>query len=211
MASPAKAAQSLTLDDFLKMPEIDEHPYLEYHSGRIEAKMSPQGKHSRIETKLAARLDAFGEERGLGGAFVELRCTFAGRSLVPDIVFLREEHIETDLTGEILELTLRPPDIHMEVISPTRSASKCREKLAFSIANGCPLGWLIDPSRKMVHVYRPGRPPQPLAANGFLDGEPVLPGYRLPVTELFGWLKRPKPAPPASPSQTGSSAPEDST
>ena len=44
MASHARAAKSLTLDDFLKMPEIDERPYLEYRPGRIEAKMSPQRK-----------------------------------------------------------------------------------------------------------------------------------------------------------------------
>ena len=89
MASPLRAAKSLTLDEFLRMPEIDERPYLEYHPGRIEAKMSPQGQHSSIETKLAARLDAFGEERSIGSAFVELRCTFAGRSIVPDVVFMR--------------------------------------------------------------------------------------------------------------------------
>ena len=144
--------------------------------------MSPQRKHSSIETKLAARLDAFGEERGLGGAFVELRCTFAGRSLVPDIVFLREEHIETDEAGKTLELTLRPPDIHIEIVSPTQSAGKCREKLVFSTANGCPLGWLIDPSRKTVDVYRPGRPPNGCPPMGSSRASPPCPaiGYRSP-------------------------------
>jgi Uma2 family endonuclease len=211
MASHARAAKSLTLDDFLKMPEIDERPYLEYRPGRIEAKMSPQRKHSSIETKLAARLDAFGEERGLGGAFVELRCTFAGRSLVPDIVFLREEHIETDEAGKTLELTLRPPDLHVDIVSPTLSAGKCREKLAFSTANGCPLAWLIDPSRETVHVYRPGQTPRRLLADGFLEGEPTLPGYRLALTELFGWLIRRKPVPPAHPTGSESSAPGESS
>jgi len=211
MASPARATQSLTLDEFLRMPEIDERPYLEYHPGRIEAKMSPQGKHSRIETMLAAGLEAFGAERGLGSAFVELRCTFAGRSLVPDVVFLREEHIETDEAGEILDPCRRPPDLHVEIVSPTQSARKCREKLAFSTANGCPLAWLIDPSRKTVHVYRPGRTPERLPADGFLEGDPVLPGYRLALTELFGWLIRRKPGPPVPPSEPGSSAPGDST
>ena len=208
MASPVRAAKSLTLDEFLRIPEIDERPYLEYHPGRIEAKMSPQGKHSRIESMLVARLEAFGVERGLGSAFVERRCTFAGRSLVPDVVFLLEEHIETDETGEILDPYRQAPDLHIEIVSPSQSARKCREKLAFSTANGCPLAWLIDPAQKPVHVYRTGETPQRLAADGFLEGEPPLPGFRLSLAELFGWLSRRKPA---SPPSSGSSAPGEST
>jgi Uma2 family endonuclease len=99
LASPARVDRAITLAEFLRMPEIDEHPYLEFVDGRIEAKLPPQGRHSRIETKLSADLDAYAERRGLGGAFVELRCTFAGRSIIPDIVFLREAHIETEVSG----------------------------------------------------------------------------------------------------------------
>jgi Uma2 family endonuclease len=211
LASPARIGKLITLQEFLRMPGIDEHPYLEFIDGRIEAKVSPQGKHSSIETKLSAHLDAYSERRGLGGAFVELRCTFAGRSIIPDIVFLREEHIETDARGEILEETLRPPDIHVEIVSPDQSIRKCREKLLFSIANGCPLGWLVDPGRKTVDVYRPESPRERLSADGNLKGNPVLPGYRLPLSKLFGWLRRPQrkvPAPPtqAEPSGRGASS-----
>jgi Uma2 family endonuclease len=77
---------------------------------------------------------------------------------------------------------------------------KCRDKLVFSITNGCLLGWLIDPGRKTVSVYRPGRRAERLSAGGALEGDPVLRGYRLPVAELFDWLKlRRRNAPPQSP------------
>ena len=144
-------------------------------------------------------VDAYSEPRRLGETFPELRCTFAGRSIIPDVVFLLDEHIETDEDGEILDPTLRPPDIHVEIVSPDQSVRKCREKLVFSTANGCPLGWLIDPKRRTVHVYRPGRRPERLPADGVLEGDPVLPGYRLPVAELFGWLKRRSPIGSPSP------------
>src|SRR5207253_11522123 len=104
--------------------EIDEHPYLEYVDGRIEAKVSPQGKHSSIQTKLAARLDAYAGRRKLGGAFSELRCTFAGRSLIPDVVVLLEEHIETDEDDEISNPILRPPDLHVEIVSPDQAVRR---------------------------------------------------------------------------------------
>ena len=56
-------------------------------------------------------------------------------------------------------------------------------------------------SGKTIDVYRPGQPPVCLAADGVLEGEPVLPGFRLPVAEVFGWLiyRKPDPGPPAGP------------
>ncbi len=135
----------ISLEEFLRMPEIDEQPYLEYIDGRIEAKVSPQKKHGRLEKRLMIHIDAFSEPQQLGETFPELRCTFAGRSIIPDVVFLLDEHIETDERDEILDPTFRPPDIHVEIVSPDQSVQKCREKLLFSRANGCPLGWLIDP------------------------------------------------------------------
>jgi len=210
MASSAGVSKTITLDEFLRMPEIDEHPYLEFIDGRIEAKVSPQKKHGMLEKRLMNHIDAHAEPRQLGQTFPELRCTFAGRSIIPDVVFLFDEHIETDERGEILDPTLRPPDIHIEIVSPDQSVRKCREKLVFSTANGCPLGWLIDPSRRTVSVYRPGRRAERLAADGALQGDPVLVGYRLPVAELFGWLKLRRRGAPAR-SQPGSAAPGEST
>jgi Uma2 family endonuclease len=189
MASPARVEKTITLEEFLRMPEIDEHPYLEYIDGRIEAKMSPQKKHSLLTKGLITHVDAYSKPRNLGETFPELRCTFAGRSIIPDVVFLLEEHIETDENDVVLDPTPRPPDIHIEIVSPDQSAQKCHEKLVFSRANGCPLGWLIDPIRLTVHIYRSGRRPRRVPDGGFLEGDPVLPGYRLPVAELFEWRK----------------------
>jgi Uma2 family endonuclease len=200
MASPARVENTITLEEFLRLPEIDEHPYLEYNDGRIEAKASPQKKHGLLEKRLMMHVDAYARPRQLGETFPELRCTFAGRSIIPDVVFLLDEHIETDESGEVLDPTLRPPDLHIEIVSPDRSVRKCREKLVFSRTNGCSLGWLIDPDRKTVQVYRPGRAPERLPDDGVLEGDPVLPGYRLSVKRLFGWLKQWKPNPrPSSP------------
>ncbi len=189
MASPARVNRTISLEEFLHLPEIDEHPYLEYIDGRIEAKVAAQKKHGAIQKELSRQIDAYSEIRRLGTTFPELRCTFAGRSIVPDVVFLLYEHIETNEDGTFLDPTFRPPDIHVEFVSPDQPVRKCREKLIFSTRNGCALGWLIDPERKTVHVYRPGRPAKRIPADGVLEGGPVLPGYRLPVAELFGWLK----------------------
>jgi Uma2 family endonuclease len=199
MASPVRVGKRISLEEFLRLPEIDEHPYLEYIDGRIEAKVAPQKKHSLLGKRLMMDIDAYSKPRNLGETFPELRCTFAGRSIIPDIVFLHEDHIETDDNGVVLNPTLRPPDLHIEIVSPDQSARKCRERIVFSRAHGCRLGWLIDPERLTVQVYRPGRRPQRLPDDGVLEGDPVLPGYRLPVAEQFEWLKvrKSKPSPPS--------------
>ncbi len=199
MASPARVGEMTTLEEFLRMPGIDERPYKEFIDGRVETKMSPQKKHGVVKMRLLNHMLGYSEPRRLGLPFPELRCTFAGRSIIPDVAFLLDEHIETDEDGEILDPTLRPPNIHVEIVSPDQSARKCREKLVFSTANGCPLGWLIDPIRRTVHVFRPGERAKQVPADGFLDGSPVLPGYRLPVAELFDWLKVRRPGPKPSP------------
>ncbi len=199
MASPARVGATMTLEEFLRMPGIDERPYKEFIDGRVETKMSPQKRHGALQKRLVIDIDAYAEPRALGEAFPELRCTFAGRSIIPDVVFLLDEHIEIDERGEFIDPTPWPPDLHIEVVSPEQSARKCREKIIFSTANGCPLGWLIDPIRRTVHVFRPGRPAAPVAADGVLEGDPVLPGYRLAVSELFAWLKPRRPGPDSPP------------
>lgn len=189
MASPFRVGTTMTLEKFLKLPE--QKPVLEYIDGQIEAKVSPQHKHGLLTWKLLEHLNGFVVPSGLGLALPELRCTFAGRSIVPDVVFLLQGHFGSDEQGEIANEKFVSPDLHVEILSPDQSPRRSREKLEHSTAHGCPLGWLIDPERKVVEVYRPGRPPERLGADGALEGEPVLPGYRLPVSELFGWLRVP--------------------
>jgi Uma2 family endonuclease len=208
MASTTHVGVTLTLEEFLRLPEIDEHPYQEFIDGRMEAKVSPQKRHSAIQKRLVEHLDAFAAPENAGESFPELRCTFAGRSIIPDIAFLLDEHIEYDELGELVNETTRLPDIHIEIVSRDQSVRKCRERIVFSTANGCPLGWLIDPENRVVQVFRPGEPLIQIAADGVLEGEPVLPGYRLPVSELFGWLKRRNPIPPAGSSRPDHPLPE---
>jgi Uma2 family endonuclease len=188
MPSRTRIHQGITLEEFLELPDNDD---LEYVDGRIEKKVSPQTKHSLLTLSFLARLNDWAQPGRLGIAFPELRCTFAGRSIIPDVAFLLKEHIEIDSDGEPVNEIRRPPDLHVEIISPKQSVRKAQRNLAHSTSNGCPLGWLINPESRprYIDVYRPGRPAERMPTDGVLDGDPVLPGFRLPVAEVFGWLK----------------------
>ena len=51
--------------------------------------------------------------------------------------------------------------------------------------NGAQLGWLIDPSDRTVHIYRPGKPVERLRAPASVSGEDVLPGFELLLGEVW--------------------------
>ena len=187
MASIPKTRDAPTLGEFLSRPDIDRHPYLEYIDGRIVPKVSPQYRHGRLTKWFLIRLD--GAAGRLGEAIPELRCTFAGRSIIPDVAFMLREHVALDADGVPAVRVDRPPDIHIEIISPRQTTDEAHDKLVHSTANGCPLGWLVHPKRRSIDVYRPGQAPLRLTSLDVLDGNPVLPGLRLPVADIFGWLK----------------------
>ena len=77
------------------------------------------------------------------------------------------------------------PDFVLEVRSLTERLSDLLEKMQEYIDNGAQLGWLIDPIDKRAYVYCPGQPVEILDKPQALSGDPILPGFRLHVAELW--------------------------
>jgi Uma2 family endonuclease len=77
------------------------------------------------------------------------------------------------------------PDFLVELLSPTDSLSETQDKMEEYRANGARLGWLIDPKRKQVHVYRPGLSVEVLDHPQTMSGEPELPGFVLDLEPVW--------------------------
>ncbi len=77
------------------------------------------------------------------------------------------------------------PDFVIEVRSLTDRLPDLLEKMQEYLDNGARLGWLIDPIDKRAYLYRPGQPVEILDNPYTLNGDPVLPGFRLNVQELW--------------------------
>jgi Uma2 family endonuclease len=77
------------------------------------------------------------------------------------------------------------PDFAIELRSPSDDLRDAQAKMNEYIENGLRLGWLIDPERRMVEIYRQNRAVETLLAPAFLSGEDVLIGFSL---ELAGIL-----------------------
>lgn len=196
MTEPARATGGMTLERFLRRRDIDESPSAEFFQGRAVRKVAPQLQHCALSAEFVQRINQYARPVRLGLAFIELRCTFAGQSVVPDVVYLRDASIEVDERGQFVDETLRPPDIHVEILSPKQSPRRSHEKILFSIEHGCGLGLLIAPKARTIDVYRPSHDPERLADDGAIVGDPVLPGFGLPVAEVFGWLVYRRPTGP---------------
>ena len=78
-----------------------------------------------------------------------------------------------------------PPDLAIEVLSPTNDEQEIRIKIVNYLLAGTVV-WLVDPFKKYVQVFIPNEPPQTIGIEGRLEGGELLSGFQLAVKELFG-------------------------
>ena len=77
------------------------------------------------------------------------------------------------------------PDFVVELRSESDRLSTVQEKMEEYIENGAPLGWLIDPIEKKVHIYRPNAAVEILTLPRTVSSEPVLKGLALDLTGIL--------------------------
>jgi Uma2 family endonuclease len=77
------------------------------------------------------------------------------------------------------------PVLTIEILSPSDTVEGIREKRRAYLDAGVRLVWEVDPFSKVVTVYRPGMPPELFNVTQDLTAEPYLPGFRVPVAEIF--------------------------
>ncbi len=182
--APAKV---LTLEEFLNLPETK--PASEYIDGQIIQKTMPQGEHSVLQTELAPAINTVLKPQHIARAFSELRCTFGGRSTVPDISVFTWARIPRQENGGVANVFAIAPDWTIEILSPGQSQTKVTKNILNCLKHHTQMGWLIDPGERSVLIYRPNQPTevfdQPEARLPVPDFATDL---SLTIEELFGWL-----------------------
>jgi Uma2 family endonuclease len=93
--------------------------------------------------------------------------------------------LPSDLTMTKDEFFPLCPDFVVELQSPSDRLNDLQEKMQEYIENGAQLGWLLLPDTRSVYSYRPGQQPEYLASPTHLAGDPVLPGFVLPLAEIW--------------------------
>jgi Uma2 family endonuclease len=182
--SPSKL---FTLEEFLKLSETK--PASEYIDGQIIQKPMPQGKHSSIQTEFSTTVNLALKPQQIARAFSELRCTFGGRSIVPDVSVFTWEKIPRDQNGEVANTFAIAPDWTIEILSPDQSQTKVTKNILHCLNHETQMGWLIDPDEQTVFVYLPKQQPEV-----FDQPEQTLPvpsfakELNLSVDLIFDWL-----------------------
>lgn len=175
----------LALEDFLQLGETK--PASEFIDGDIIQKPMPQGEHSSIQIDLCEAINRVAKTQKIAKAFPELRCTFAGASIVPDIAVFRWERIPLLPSGRIANRFETHPDWSIEIISPGKNTTKVLAKLLLCSINGTELGWLINPEEESILVVFPEQKVELFQGATPL---PVLNGIELELTPetIFSWL-----------------------
>ncbi len=175
----------LTLEEFLKLPETK--PASEFINGEIIQKPMPQGEHSRVQGKFCTVINQIVESQKIAYAFPELRCTFGGDVIVPDVAVFRWERIPIEPSGRIANRFEIHPDWAIEILSPDQRQTKVFSKLLHCSQHGTELGWLIDPEEATIIAVFPGQRVELFTGANQL---PILTGVELELTpeQVFGWL-----------------------
>jgi Uma2 family endonuclease len=177
----------LTLAEFLERPETE--PASEYIDGQIYQKPMPQGEHSILQGSLVTAINQIGKSQKLACAFPELRCTFGGRSIVPDVSVFEWQPIPRKTNGRIANKFEISPDWVIEILSPDQSPSRVIDKIIFCLKQGTKLGWFIEPEDESVMVFQPNQLPDVKYDAEYLPVLEVLRDWQLSVADVFSWLQ----------------------
>lgn len=152
--------------------------------GKLVMMVPAGGEHGDIAYELGYRLGEYVRPRKLGKILAAETGFLISRRpdtvRAPDVAFVRAGRL-TISRGYIPGA----PDLAVEVLSPDDRPGYVREKVAEWLEAGTRAVWVVDPRARTVAVHEAGRKPRVLAESQVLPGGDVLPGFELPVREIF--------------------------
>lgn len=182
------AIKLLTIADVAALPRTLPSGDVRYElaDGRLIVMPPPGDIHGAVQLNIATQLKLQGEFRGLGRARTEVGVILRrnpDRLTGPDAVFI---------TAALLPLRRSPegyletiPELVVEVRSPNDTGPEVQAKVDEYLAAGVRVVWVADPATQTVTANRPNQPPQVFGPADALTVPDVIPGFQVPVADLF--------------------------
>ncbi len=175
----------MTAAELLELP--DDHRRHELVAGFMVSEPPASFRHGDIAAELFRRLIEFVRREDLG----RVVSTETGFSLAhdpdtvraPDVAFVSSARINR--AGAFRGFFPGPPDLAVEVLSPSERPADVHAKIGDYLAAGCRLVWVVDVSRRQVRVHRSLLRPSILDETDTLEGGDVLPGFSVRVARLL--------------------------
>ncbi|NJP10443.1 MAG: Uma2 family endonuclease [Leptolyngbyaceae cyanobacterium RU_5_1] len=170
--------------EFMALP--DDGGRYELVDGEVRTIGNSGMEHGNIGTFLGGALEFYVRPRKLG-ITCDSSTAFTLRSenkRSPDVSFISKERLK-GVKRIPKGFFQGAPDLAVEVISPSNTFAELHEKLVEYFDNGCRLVWVVNPDERSILVYRQPEPDKLLKIIDTLDGEDIIPGFTLPVAELF--------------------------
>jgi Uma2 family endonuclease len=185
MSAPTQA-KLLTAEDLFRLPDPPDGSQQELVKGVIVTMPPPSFYHGVVCSRVALRLGIVVEQSQLGvitsndtGVILE-RDPDTVRG--PDLAFWKRDRAP-DI--RLFAYTDIPPDLAVEVLSPSDVFAKVIRKVNEYLRAGVTLVWIVIPDDQSVSVHRSGRDSVLLGVNDTLSGEDVIPGFSCKVADLF--------------------------
>jgi Uma2 family endonuclease len=181
----ASTEKLLTAEAFEQLP--DDGKRYELIDGELREMAPTVNWHGEVEINLGTLLNVHVRPQGLGrvscGEVLYIVRRNPDRVRAADIAFLRQDRVPSlEARQHILEVI---PDLVVEILSKSDTIEAISDKIDDWLQAGVQMLWIVDPFRRTVTMYQPGRDPSLLGEHGTLVGDPVIPGFRCPVAEIF--------------------------
>lgn len=169
---------TMTLEDFL---ENDVEGY-EYIKGELVPMPAASFRHGAISVRIIRHLDQYVYKNKLGQLFTaETLFKVGERVLKPDVAFVASERLDVD---EDKGLPI-PPDLAIEVVSPSDVLSHVVGKVQAYLDAGTRCIWVVEPTLETVTVYKSETDIKTLTRDDTLTGDDIVPGFSCQVEKLF--------------------------
>jgi len=173
----------ITGEELYQMPDLGR---CELVDGRI-VPLSPTGRpHGRAGARLAAHLLLFVESHDLGEVLTADAGVYTRRNpdtvRAPDFMFISHERLAGCKEEGYLDVT---PEIAVEILSLTDRKDQVAKKIEEYFSANVLRVWVLDSKKRRILVHRSLTDIQELGIGDALTDEALLPGFRLPLSELF--------------------------
>jgi Uma2 family endonuclease len=175
----------IPVEEFDRLTEPDELRY-ELDEGELIAMTRPRYEpHNRIVMAITRALLEYVTRNPIGEVLASDNLFVLGENTkrAPDLSFIGAERLSRIEPGRDIE---GAPDLAIEVLSPSDTATAMRRKVKQYFSAGAKAVWLVYPESREIEIWRSASgPASVLGGDDLLDAPESLPGFSIRVSALF--------------------------